>query len=65
MEWFYFLFLYSRVLRYRALQPSSVSERGTDFATYLRESWSDTEVLCAAGPVFFAYYMSKTLKEYH
>ena len=23
------------------------------------------EVLCAAGPVFFAYYMSQTSKEYH
>ena len=34
--------------------------RGTQNAAYSRESWSDTEVLCTAGPVFFAYYISKT-----
>ena len=63
-----FLVLYSRVLRYRALQPSSVRREGysrTDYATSPRESWSDTEVLSAAGPVFFVYYMSKMPKEYH
>ena len=39
-------------------------KRGTHFATSPRQSSSDTEVLCAAGPVFFAYYMSKTSKKY-
>ena len=34
--------------------------RVTQNAAYRRESWSDTEVLCTAGPVFFAYYMLQT-----
>ena len=27
---------------------------------YTRESWSDTEPVCAVRPVSFAYYMSET-----
>ena len=35
-------------------------ERGTHFATYPREISSGTELVCAARPVSFAYYMSET-----
>ena len=34
--------------------------RVTQNTAYHRESWRDTEVLCAAGLVFFAYYMLQT-----
>ena len=37
--------------------------RGTQNAAYTRESWSDTEPVCAVRPVSFAYYMSETSEE--
>ena len=36
--------------------------RGTQNAAYPRESWSDTESVCAVRPVSFAYYMLETSK---
>ena len=34
--------------------------RATQNATFPRQSWSDTEPVCAATPVCIAYYMSET-----
>ena len=48
------------IAHYSQAQSGRSGVRGTQNAAYRRESWSDTEVLCVAGPVFFAYYMLQT-----
>ena len=55
-----FLVPYSRVLRYRCVKRAQLIAEGYTERRPPRESWSDTEVLHAPTPVFFAYYMSKT-----
>ena len=53
----------SRTVEFWDISHYSQAQSGvrvTQNATYCHESWSDTEVLCAAGPVFFAHYMLQT-----
>ena len=60
-----FFFPYSRVLRYRRYSQAQLGVNVTQFVTCPREILSGTEPGCAARPVSFAYYMSKTSKEYY